>query len=580
MAYTVDKTNSSASPSSYTVQDNVLNTQTDLKFIGKGYAGYGEVLHENFLHLLENFANATAPGKPIQGQLWYDSGASQLKVYTGSNFVPAGNTVPYGPTAPANLVTGDLWIDSDTAQLFFYNGTSNILIGPTTSAGANTNGFTFESITDNTDTAKNVTKLFNDGNLIAIISEDTFTPKTAISGFSSITKGITLSTAITDLKFAGTATDSDKLGNVAAANYLRSNANDTTTGTLGVLNNSGFAVGTNSDLSLTVDSTGVVMQNIISDKDITFKVNDGGSTTTLMTMDGSSSRVGIGTVTPTTKLDVSGTVNATAFTGPITGAVTGNVTGNVTGDVTGAVTGAASSNLLLTGGTLSGTLNSQTILPSSDSSFNLGTDGTRFATAFLDTLDATEIKSQGVTINDNSITASRSNDNLEISASGTGDVNINSNATLSGSFAQAIHTFTATDAITAAEHAGRILLLGEVGGNADVVLTLPDATGSGNVYEFIVSVTIPSNTYKIACPDADNTITGQIQYLDEDGTAVTAFPTVSASDTITLNGGTQGGRVGDTLTLIDIAADKWMVKGLMRVAAGANPATPFTAAVS
>jgi hypothetical protein len=260
--------------------------------------------------------------------------------------------------------------------------------------------------------------------------------------------------------------------------------------------------------------------------------------------------------------------------------VTGNVTGNVTGDVTGAVTGAASSNLLLTGGTLSGTLNSQTILPSSDSSFNLGTDGTRFATAFLDTLDATEIKSQGVTINDNSITASRSNDNLEISASGTGDVNINSNATLSGSFAQAIHTFTATDAITAAEHAGRILLLGEVGGNADVVLTLPDATGSGNVYEFIVSVTMPSNTYKIACPDADNTITGQIQYLDEDGTAVTAFPTVSASDTITLNGGTQGGRVGDTLTLIDIAADKWMVKGLMRVAAGANPATPFTAAVS
>ena len=54
MAYTVDKTNSSASPSSYTVQDGVLNTQTDLKFIGKGYAGYGEVIHENFLHLLEN----------------------------------------------------------------------------------------------------------------------------------------------------------------------------------------------------------------------------------------------------------------------------------------------------------------------------------------------------------------------------------------------------------------------------------------------------------------------------------------------------------------------------------------------
>ena len=422
MAYTVNKTNSSASPSSYTVQDGVLNTQTDLKFIGKGYAGYGEVIHENFLHLLENFANSSAPSKPIQGQLWYDSGASQLKVYTGSNFVPAGNTVPYGPTAPSNLVTGDLWIDSDTAQLFFYNGTSNILIGPNTSAGANTNGFTFETITDNTDTDQNVTKLFNNGNLIAIISEDEFTPKAAISGFGTIKKGITLSTAISDLKFAGTATDTDALGGVAAANYLRSNANDTTSGTLGINNDSGVKIGVDNDLSLTVDSTGAVVQNIISDRDITFKVNTGGTTTTLMTMDGSAARIGIGTITPTTKLDVSGTVNATAFTGPITGNVVGNVTGDVTGDVTGTVTGSASLNLLLTGGTLTGTLNSEAILPSADSTHNLGTDGNRFATAFFDTLDATEIKSQGVTVNDNEIVASRSNDNLVLKGAGTGAV--------------------------------------------------------------------------------------------------------------------------------------------------------------
>ena len=55
MAYTVNKTNSSASPNLYTVQDGVVNTQTDLSFIGKGYAGYGESIAENFLHLLENF---------------------------------------------------------------------------------------------------------------------------------------------------------------------------------------------------------------------------------------------------------------------------------------------------------------------------------------------------------------------------------------------------------------------------------------------------------------------------------------------------------------------------------------------
>ena len=568
MAYTVNKTSSG----SYTVQDGVVNTQTDLSLIGKGYAGYGESIAENFLHILENFSNSTAPTKPIQGQLWYDSSESRLKVYTGSSFVPSGSNVPYQATAPSTLAQGDIWIDSDTGQLFFYNGTSNILIGPSTSSGTNTNGFLYETITDDTDTSQNVTKWYNDGNLIAIISEDTFTPKAAITGFATIKKGVTLTTAITDIKFQGTASDADSLGGVAAANYLRSNTNDTTTGTIGVLNDSGLSVGVDSDLNLAVDSTGVIIQNITSDQDITFKVNDGGTTTTLMTMDGSASRIGIGTITPTTKLDVSGTVNATAFTG--------NVTGNVTGDVSGTVTGGASLNLLLTGGTLTGTVNSRALLPSADSTYNLGTDGTRYATAFVDTLDATEVKSQGVTINDNSITASRSNDDLEVSASGTGDVKINSNVTLSGSFAQAIHTFVETDAITATEHAGRILLLGEVGGNADVVLTLPDATGSGNVYEFIVSVTMASNTYKIACPDANNTITGQIQYLDEDGTAASSFPTVAASDTITLNGGTQGGLVGDTLTLIDIAADKWVVKGLMRVAAGANPATPFSAAVS
>ena len=55
MPYTVNKTNSSASPNAYTVQDGVVHAQTDLSFIGKGYAGYGELIAENFLHLLENF---------------------------------------------------------------------------------------------------------------------------------------------------------------------------------------------------------------------------------------------------------------------------------------------------------------------------------------------------------------------------------------------------------------------------------------------------------------------------------------------------------------------------------------------
>ena len=44
MAYTVNKTNPLALPSTYTVQDAVLNTETDLSLVGKGYAGYGDCL--------------------------------------------------------------------------------------------------------------------------------------------------------------------------------------------------------------------------------------------------------------------------------------------------------------------------------------------------------------------------------------------------------------------------------------------------------------------------------------------------------------------------------------------------------
>ena len=204
--------------------------------------------------------------------------------------------------------------------------------------------------------------------MIAIVSEDEFTPKVAISGFSTVKKGITLSTAISDLKFQGTASDADALGGVAAANFLRSNANDTTSGTISISNDGGLIVGADSDLSITVDSSGGIIANTVQDTDITFKVNDGGTTTTVMTIDGSASNIGIGTATPSTKLEVSGTTTSTAFAGPLTGNVTGNITSS----------GANSMTTL----TMGGNLTSKAILPDADASYDIGTTSKGYNTVY------------------------------------------------------------------------------------------------------------------------------------------------------------------------------------------------------
>ena len=314
MSYTVNKSNSTASPNQYTVQDSILNTQTDLNFVGKGYAGYGEVIAENFLHLLENFSNTTSPGKPIKGQLWYDEATSKIKVYTGASFQPVGGAT-YSSVAPAGLNAGDLFIDSDTQQLYFNNGATNVLVGPPASSGT-LNGFFFSTISDSTDVDRNISRIYNNDVQVAILSDVTFTPKVAISGFASINKGITLSTAIAGNKFTGTATNSEQLDNQPAGSYLRIDGSGTssTTRSLGITNDVGLTIGADSDFRILLDNVGVHMQNNTVDQDIIFRINDGGTITTVMSIDGSTARIGIGTSSPTTKLDVVGTINATAVT--------------------------------------------------------------------------------------------------------------------------------------------------------------------------------------------------------------------------------------------------------------------------
>jgi hypothetical protein len=288
MAYTINNT---AGTTLVTLSDGTIDTTTtDLALFGKGYAGFGERLNENVVKLLENFANTSAPVNKQKGQLWYDTLNNQIKVWNGSKFKPVGSSTN-ASTSPTNANTGDFWFDTNNSQFYVYNGTAWTLIGPTTVAGSGVTQASAQVVADDVGVNKSILKFITNDAVVGIVSAEQFTPGTAISGFATIYKGITLSTAIASNKLTGTATNADALGGVAAANYLRSNANDTTSGSLGIINDSGLTIGAGSDLTVTVSGTDVTFANTSSNGDILFTVNDGGVTKTLMTLDGGDGKV-------------------------------------------------------------------------------------------------------------------------------------------------------------------------------------------------------------------------------------------------------------------------------------------------
>ena len=278
-----------------------------------------------------------------------------------------------------------------------------------------------------------------------------------------------------------------------------------------------------------------------------------------------------GTITSDTNgdivIDPAGT-GAIVLTGPITATGVQTTTGQLNVD-----------NLRMDGNTLSATSGAITLTPATGSNVTIGGTNTN-----LTGTEANFTLMEATTVRANFLQSDTSNADLDITTQGTGVVKLDNQTqlTLTGSFLPALHTFVATDAVTITEHAGRTLLLGEVGGNAAVTLTLPAATGSGAVYKFIVSVVNTSN-YIIKVADATDTIDGMVVVQNDTtagGTAsLIAWPTVAASDTITLNGTTSGGvSIGDYLLLTDIATNQYTVSGMLN--ASGTEVTPFSATVS
>ena len=285
MAYSIDRYNNTLLT---TVEDGTVDQTTDLKFIGKNYAGYGEIQNENFLFLLENFSGANQPARPISGQVWFDSGTSKLKFYDGTKWRTTGGA-EIGGTEPTGLAQGDFWWDNGNDQLYVYNGTSFVLIGPQ-NAGEGVTQMQSLEVLDSTSATRGIIAAVIEDETIFVVSPlefDLNDSQTALKtqGFDRIVKGVTLRntklatngvTSTAD-RFHGTATNAEKLGGVAAANYVQTGLGNTIFTSTVEVPDTGLLVGDSQDFQFKVDTNGFdgVIQNITNNGVIKFKVTSG-----------------------------------------------------------------------------------------------------------------------------------------------------------------------------------------------------------------------------------------------------------------------------------------------------------------
>ena len=323
MAYTINKTDGTVVT---TITDGTVDNTTTLQLFGKSYSGFGEGLNENLVKLLENAASTAAPSAPLKGELWFDTTTNQIKVYDGTSFKPTGgakasSSLPTGPSV------GDLWLDSTNDQVFVYTGDSRShqvndeweLIGPAFTAGQTQSGWKIETLASSGGN-KVVSSMYAGATRVAILSKETFTPSVSQTGFASIKAGITLnstlgsvfegsSTSASAIDVSGTSNTSASI--IAGGNFLRADANDTTTGSITVDSDTGVIIGDSQELTISVSSNDVTVAQTSEDKDLKFTINDGGATKTPIQLVGATGGITLtGDVSITGNLNISGEYNS------------------------------------------------------------------------------------------------------------------------------------------------------------------------------------------------------------------------------------------------------------------------------
>ncbi len=307
MAYTLSLSNGSALLATGLADGTIDTTATSLSLIGKNYPGYGTFLNENFIKLLENFANSTEPGSALPGQIWYDNANKVLKLNVTSaagedaqwkilSTITSYNSRPETAVGAPNPVLGDFWWDTANNQLKVYSSLPTqgdngwITVGPASNTTTGQSGAQPDTISDGT-ASHVVVKFFISGDLIAILSKDAeFIPSTTISGFSSIKPGFNLNAAYTNqLRYYGFSNVAVNLlyGTtiVSANNFARTDVVSTSTVPLVTSNAGGIRIGPTSDFVVNVNAvtTSIGVYNNDNNYNTVFYVKNAGVTRDVFT---------------------------------------------------------------------------------------------------------------------------------------------------------------------------------------------------------------------------------------------------------------------------------------------------------
>ena len=324
MSYRLNKTNGELLIE--LVDGQIDATSTDIVLVGRNYKGFGEFLNENYIKLLENFAKTSAPGKPLTGQLWYDTAEERLKIYNGETFKAAGG--PVVSNVRPNLVVGDLWIDSENNKLYFFDGSDLVLVGPNYDAAQGKTGFEAVTILDRNSQDQTVLYMYVAGQLTGVISRTTFVPLINIVGYplnpddlSTPRRQIVkqgLNPVNPEFWFRGTSQSTRSLISDAGeefteANFMKTDRNTTPTGNIKIRNSGGLSIGVSDTeyLVLKIASEISTLETQRSNKDFTIRTRRGNSFDNALYIDATNKRAGIWTVTPSTDLDINGSARIT-----------------------------------------------------------------------------------------------------------------------------------------------------------------------------------------------------------------------------------------------------------------------------